>query len=1158
METLVGASGKTWKLKVGQAMRSSAPVDGLYASEVRVVKDTETKTPYVLKRVSDSGGQLMEALINEAATWRKIGIGAAGWPRNVVELVDVFVDREQRSVGYLMEYCSGGHIQRRGVNQAIIVSTVISVCEGLRAAYDAGVAVHGNVCYSSVFSNASGDVKVCGFGAARRVYLDDAMDEGGSAADVRAIGALVYEMIDGRPPARSGAVHLPPEAATVLAPELLETLNRALSSKARSRPSFDELFDLFCAIRDGRKTSAGSAAEPAPRAAARTASSSVLQAVRSTGPSASREADKTGSGPGPNRGASLRDMVAKKKAKPGEKSRAQPERAQMHNAPSAMSFGAASPFANPAEASNTMESMITRATSERDEPFDPASLKWLVIDFKRDEARAALDVYKVLFKRPISKDATVAFRSLSFVLWLMHEFPVSFLDASLKQDKFLEWVQGSWPAGAAGAGDFEHGEISLFAAYLRMKTRFHHRCHFAWNARFEAADPSFFEGRERKVLQGMEELIDTARELALALLESSGNAKMQGAAVLVAEVARAYEGVCALVDTVEKPRSREKLVEVYSSCHSHAYEVLSAAEGVSDVVAQLPRNVTLGIPEAPPDIVAMLLYNNAQTAKGEALRGPAHAPDMTNLAPPAAPASFGAPSVDENGGITRQQSSIPEQPDLVLSSADEAELERMDKKAKKKAKKAKKEKKKKNKAGASDSDDQNVDESDRFFGDAGDDNAVQDEADSAAAPEGALVVHGTNVTGRLIYVPEETFVPESTEIPRLQQGATNEDILAEALGLGPGAADAARRLALPAPDSDSEDDSDDEGGERQPRVREAGGWGSTKTMQLAVVSAQSNPTIEKAHPVFCQCAMCTTAEAVQHTYLLTEKGEGAEVPGATIDLSKRNTSQFEVDPKSVKVGDKLGEGGFGAVHKGRFKNKTVAVKLLNRKMMRNRQVIKEFKAEIGIMCQLDHPNVIKCLGACTKPPTYMMITEFMPRGTLFDVLHKGQIQLNWVLMKRIVMDIARGMAYIHASSLLHRDLKSSNLLLDGNFNVKISDFGLVHYLDEGESLGGGPVGHAGTFQYMAPEVIAHEAATEKSDVYSFAIVLWEIMARKLPYVGMDPQMVAQNVLSSHLRPPILPFFPQPMSVLMNACWHYNPAKRPSFVEIEAIVKRLPG
>jgi len=518
---------------------------------------------------------------------------------------------------------------------------------------------------------------------------------------------------------------------------------------------------------------------------------------------------------------------------------------------------------------------------------------------------------------------------------------------------------------------------------------------------------------------------------------------------------------------------------------------------------------------------------------------------------------------EEHGAFEHQNSSIPQQPDLVMSSADEEDLEKLDKKAKKKAKK---EKKKKKKAGLVDSDEEengHVDESDQFFGGGGGtgENIVEDAVDGAAAEgEGAMVVHGTNVTGQLIDVPQETFVPVSTEIPRLNQDATNEDILADALGLGPEAADAARRLALPAPDSESDDDEDEGGdGQREPRAREAGGWGSTKTMQLAVVSAQSNPTIEKTHPVFCQCAMCTTAEAVQHTCLLTEKGEAEDVRGATIDLSKRNTSAYEVEAKMVKVGDKIGEGAFGAVHKGRFKNKTVAIKLLNRKMMKNRQVIKEFKAEIGIMCQLDHPNVIKCLGTCTKPPTYMMITEFMPRGTLFDVLHKGQVQLNWVLMKRIVMDIARGMSYIHASSLLHRDLKSSNLLLDGSFNVKISDFGLVHFVDiEQDSLGGGPVGHAGTFQYMAPEVIAHESATEKSDVYSFAIVLWEIMARKLPYVGMDPEAVAQNVLSSHLRPPILPFFPQPMAVLMNACWHYIPAKRPSFVEIEAIVKRLPG
>eukprot|EP00186_Timspurckia_oligopyrenoides_P000180 CAMPEP_0182445108 /NCGR_PEP_ID=MMETSP1172-20130603/3349_1 /TAXON_ID=708627 /ORGANISM="Timspurckia oligopyrenoides, Strain CCMP3278" /LENGTH=1157 /DNA_ID=CAMNT_0024640817 /DNA_START=148 /DNA_END=3621 /DNA_ORIENTATION=+ len=1157
METLTGASGKTWKLKKGQALVSGAGGGQAgYRVESVVVRDQESRNPYVLKRVTATDPSLFELLIDEAASWRKVGIAAGQWPPNVIELVDVFVDRDQLSVAYLMEFCSGGHLNRRGASQSEILSAVSQVCTALLAVQNSGMELHGNINYSTIMIGADGQVKLGGFGAGRRIALEE-----GSSNDVRALGSLIYELSVGRPAARSGKVRLPAEAYSILNASTVELTNRALGSRTESLPELKEFSSAVSDILSGRTP----AVPPTGAAPAAKKQASVLQSMKSSKMSgASNAASNLDSLAGKK---SLRDMVQSNKrpstAKTQAPSRAPSVFGNMSQSHSSFQQGpppGASPFSNPNESGGTIDAMLSKATAPTPAAFDPASLKWLMVDFRRDAVRCSDDVFRALFKLPMSQDPVIAFKALCVIHWLILEIPNEFLACTLKQDKFLEWVQGTWTKESITsetmrsyptASCFVNGEISVLAAYLRMKTRFHHKCQYAWNGRFGIENPGFLEGRERKVMQGLEELFETLEEIALALMESTDEAhemKLGAAKTLAVEMSRGYEAVCALVDSIEKARTREKLSETYEKCHALAYSVLSTASQFPEIAKSFPRDAMLEIPETAPDIIG--LASNVVPPRSS----------YPTQAPPAHTRSAGGNFVEDAGeddDYMPPPPPMPEPPPGFESYAppDDEDDEDVESSKKKKKKKDKKSKKKRS--------EEDEDESDMFFKGGASVDGQENGASGLEIPEeGAMVLHGTNVVGQLIQLPEEAPTPAPVGPMRVNPDATSEDILAEALGLDPSAAQAARMLALPAPDDYSEeDDSDEEGGPREPRVpRESGGWTSTKTMQLAVVAAQSNPTIEKSHPPYCQCAMCTTAEAVQHTYLLTEKGETQEVIGATIDLNKRNTREYEVDPKLIKIGDKIGEGAFGTVHKGRFKNKTVAVKVLNRKMMRNKQVIKEFKSEIGIMCQLDHPNVIKCLGVCTKPPNYMMITEFMPRGTLYDVLHKGQMQLNWVLMKRIVLDIVRGMAYIHASDLLHRDLKSSNLLLDGSFNVKIGDFGLVHFLDSNDNSlsGGGPVGHAGTYQYMAPEVIANDAATEKSDVYSFAILLWEIMARKLPYLGMDPQMVAQNVLSNHLRPPIMPFFPQPMAVLMNACWHYEPSKRPSFVDIEAIVKKLPG
>lgn len=264
---------------------------------------------------------------------------------------------------------------------------------------------------------------------------------------------------------------------------------------------------------------------------------------------------------------------------------------------------------------------------------------------------------------------------------------------------------------------------------------------------------------------------------------------------------------------------------------------------------------------------------------------------------------------------------------------------------------------------------------------------------------------------------------------------------------------------------------------------------------------------------------------------------------------------FEVAPYEVQFGPQIGSGGFGVVFKAKFRGETVAVKKIHAHALSNASSVGEFQSEVAVLCTLRHPNILRFVGACTKPPNLMIITEFMARGTLFDVLHQSQMRVTWPMRKKFALDTCKGMRYLHDSKLLHRDLKSSNLMLDKDFNCKVGDFGLTRI-----SRGAAAVqmtGQCGTFQYMAVEVLANKPYSEKADVFSFGILLWEMVARKLPYFGMQPMQVGIAVLQQGMRPPIPPKCPAPLAKLMRACWDSDPNRRPSFEQLVQALEAMP-
>jgi len=256
---------------------------------------------------------------------------------------------------------------------------------------------------------------------------------------------------------------------------------------------------------------------------------------------------------------------------------------------------------------------------------------------------------------------------------------------------------------------------------------------------------------------------------------------------------------------------------------------------------------------------------------------------------------------------------------------------------------------------------------------------------------------------------------------------------------------------------------------------------------------------------------------------------------------------------------RLGKGASGEVYQANYLGKEVAVKVLS--SMDTEEELIEFQSEFQILIQLNSPFVIKFLGA-TLTPYMSMVMEFCDNGSLYSYLRRNT-DIPWLVILRFMNDIASGLNYLHTleQPIVHRDIKSLNILVDTKLTAKLCDFGLSRLWDTRKSTFHKIVG---TEVYIAPEILREIPTTVKSDIYSMGIVLWELIstgvnqAHALPFSEYGhtlPQIILVRAMDG-LRPSLPHRSPPVLSKLYLACVNGDPEERPTAQEVLSIIEEL--
>mmetsp|Transcript_71132 Transcript_71132/g.180077 ORF Transcript_71132/g.180077 Transcript_71132/m.180077 type:complete len:387 (+) Transcript_71132:551-1711(+) len=290
-------------------------------------------------------------------------------------------------------------------------------------------------------------------------------------------------------------------------------------------------------------------------------------------------------------------------------------------------------------------------------------------------------------------------------------------------------------------------------------------------------------------------------------------------------------------------------------------------------------------------------------------------------------------------------------------------------------------------------------------------------------------------------------------------------------------------------------------------------------------------------------------------------------PGTSSSSSASNVGALrldrheQIDFTELVQKECLGTGGFGAVYRGFFREKEVAIKKLFCEDGGNISPLQleELEKEVAALRSLSHPRLVSFIAACLQPPNLCIVTEFMPGGSLHHLLHKSKIPLTLGQQAKMALQVCEGVAFLHSLTppVVHRDLKSLNVVLDHAYNAKICDFGLTQSMDKTHiSLKEG--GNGGSPRYMAPECYDCKGKiTEKVDVWAMGCILVEVFGGPLPYDDCNNiQQIVVKILMEKQVPHIPHHLPRGVRPVVQDCFHFDIKQRSTAQDIYSRMRQL--
>ncbi|KAK3696940.1 hypothetical protein RRG08_023133 [Elysia crispata] len=259
----------------------------------------------------------------------------------------------------------------------------------------------------------------------------------------------------------------------------------------------------------------------------------------------------------------------------------------------------------------------------------------------------------------------------------------------------------------------------------------------------------------------------------------------------------------------------------------------------------------------------------------------------------------------------------------------------------------------------------------------------------------------------------------------------------------------------------------------------------------------------------------------------------------------------EIDFQELDFIEVVGKGAFGVVSRAKWRGKDVAVKRIETESEKV-----AFMQELKQLSRVNHPNIVRLYGACREHPV-CLVMEYAEGGSLYNVLHGSGQQPNYSAAHAMswCLQCARGVEYLHnmkPKALVHRDLKPPNLLLImGGTVLKICDFGTACDIQTHMT------NNKGSAAWMAPEVFEGSNYSEKCDVFSWGIILWEVLTRRKPFNELNgPAFAIMWAVHTGKRPPPIQNLPKPLEILMTRCWSGNPSERPSMAEVVRVMSTI--